>query len=222
MSLIVTFDCYGTLIDWLKGLRDALRKYLGLGDRLQDAFINIWGKRDLELVSSGYKPYRDILYEAFKYTLEKMDLEYSEDDVWKLVYSIKEWMPFSDVRDNLLRIKGHGLIGIISNTDREFILASIRNIGVSFDRVVVAEDIKLYKPNPRVFNLSRRLMGINRGDRWIHVSSYPEYDIIPARESGEDIELLLLNRYGYGGEDIRFADKVFDSFDELVDYIIRS
>lgn len=219
MRVIFTFDTYGTLIDWLGGIKITLRKLFNMDNEQTTRFIDIWGKYDYRLVQINYKPYREILYLSFKNTLDEMDVKYTDELLWDLVYSIKTWPPFPDTMENLLRLKKLGEIGIISNTDREFIQASVKNIGVEFDHIVVAEDIKLYKPDPRVFNKASKIIGVTANDKWFHISSYHKYDIIPAKKSGEKIITILLDRYGYKMEAGKYSDYVYEKFDELVEKV---
>lgn len=221
MRVIFTFDTYGTLIDWLGGIKNTLRRLFSLDEQEINRFISIWGMYDYELVQMEYRPYRDILSDAFRKTLNDMNIPYDQEKLDKLVYSIKEWRPFPDTKQNLLRLKDIGEIGIISNTDREFINASIRNMGVEFDHVVVAEDIKIYKPNPTVFNKAREIMEIKTEDKWFHISSYHTYDIIPAKKSGEKITTVLLDRYGYAEEAGKYSDYVYKKFSDLTSDIIN-
>ncbi len=201
---IVTFDCYGTLIDWLNGAKKAfINLFPGHREKV-DSFIRYWGEKDWELVNSGvYRPYREILAEGFRYALDKLGVEYDDEAIEKLTYSIYEWQPFPDVKPVLEELieRGHEL-GIISNTDRDFIEKSIENIGVEFKHVYVAEELKVYKPDPRVFELVGR--HIPR-EKWVHVSAYPNYDIYPAVKAG--VKSILLDRYGFRDE-VRGLDVV--------------
>ena len=219
-KIIYTFDCYGTLIDWLGGTRKKLREIYPDIDREKiDEVIGYWGEADWRLVSQGYRPYREILREGFEYALEKTGLPYDSSIVSSLVESIKEWMPFPDTKENLVKLSQVGELGIISNTDREFIEASIRNMGVEFKHVIVAEDIKIYKPNPEVFVKARELLGVVDDDVWIHISAYPNYDVIPAKKAG--VYTVLLDRYGLKEEGAGYADYVFIDFGELVEKILE-
>ncbi len=212
--MIITFDCYGTLIDWLGGAKKAfLELYPGEEEKV-DSFIKYWGEKDWELVSSGvYRPYREILRIGFKYALEKLGLEYDEETLERLTYSIYEWRPFPDVHDPLARLVEKGVeLGIISNTDRDFIMKSIEHIGVEFRHIIVAEDIKIYKPDPRVFIEARKRLP---KDRWIHVSAYPQYDIYPALEAG--VETILLDRYGYRDQVDQTKVRVIERLEELLE-----
>ncbi len=215
VNMIMTFDCYGTLIDWLSGAKKAfLNLYPDHKDKV-DAFIKYWGEKDWELVKSGvYKPYREILAIGFKYALERIGLEYDEDVIVKLTYSIYDWEPFPDVKEALEALLERDVeLGIISNTDRDFIMKSIENIGVEFKHVIVAEDIKLYKPDPRVFVKARELLPKTK---WIHVSSYPQYDIIPAIEAG--VDTILLDRYDLEDEVKELGVPVIKDINDLVKF----
>ena len=217
MRVIFTFDTYGTLIDWLGGVKETLKKLFNLEDETIDKFIQVWGEYDYRLVQSEYKPYREILMDGFKAALDRLEIPYTMEKLESLTLSIKEWPPFPDTTKNLLMLKKIGEIGIISNTDREFIQASISKMGVEFDHVVVAEDIKLYKPNPKVFHMASKIMGLDARSHWFHISSYHTYDIIPAKKSGLNIITVLLDRYGYAYQAGEYADYIFKSFDKLVD-----
>ncbi len=216
VNMIMTFDCYGTLIDWLSGAKSAfLKLYPGEEDRV-DLFIKYWGEKDWELVNTGvYRPYREILAIGFKHALDRLGLEYDEEVIEKLTYSIYDWKPFPDVKAALeTLIEKNVELGIISNTDRDFIMRSIENIGVEFKHVIVAEDIKIYKPDPRVFVKARELLPKTK---WIHVSSYPQYDIIPALEAG--VDTILLDRYNLEDEVKELGVPVIKDINNLVKFI---
>ena len=219
--LLFTFDCYGTLIDWLGGIRKEIRElYPNLRMRKINKFISYWSEKDLELVRQDYRTYREILGKGFVYALRKSALPYDEEILEKLVQSIKEWKPFPDTRKNLMTLKKVGELGIISNTDREFIEASIANMNIDFDHTIVAEDMKMYKPNPEVFGKAKDMMRVDRGDVWIHISSYPAYDIIPAKKM--NIYSILLDRYSFSTEMREcYADEVYRDFSILTEKIME-
>ena len=216
--VIATFDCYGTLIDWLSGAKEAFKEAYPEYSGLADDFIKYWGEKDWELVTSGiYRPYREILSTSFRYALDKLNLRYDNDVIEKLTYSIYRWRAFPDVKPALKKLIDEGVeLGIISNTDKNFIVKSIENIDVEFKYVIVAEDIKIYKPDPRVFKKAGEILP---KARWIHISAYPQYDIIPASKIG--IETILLDRYGlkYMVRDIDTI--VIDDIDKLPNLIIN-
>ncbi len=216
VNTVMTFDCYGTLIDWLNGAKKAfIELYPEHMDKVED-FIRYWGEKDWELVNSGvYKPYREILGQGFKYALNKLGLEYSDETIEKLTYSIYEWQPFPDVKEALEDLIDRGVeLGIISNTDRDFIEKSVENIGVEFKHIIVAEDIKIYKPDPKVFLKAREILP---NKKWIHVSSYPQYDIIPALKA--NIKTILLDRYNLKREVERLNIPIISHIKELTNFI---
>ena len=217
--LLFTFDCYGTLINWLGGVRGEIRElYPNLRIREINKFISCWSEKDLELVRQDYRPYREILRKGFEYALRQSALPYDKGILENLVQSIKKWKPFPDTRENLITLKKIGEIGIISNTDREFIEASIANMNIDFDHIIVAEDIEIYKPNPEVFGKAKDMMEVDEDDEWIHISSYPVYDIIPAKKMG--IYSILLDRYSFSTELRKcYADEVYRDFSTLTEKI---
>lgn len=214
MRVALTFDCYGTLIDWISGIKEAVRRLYVLNETELNRFVSLWLKRDLENVMGNYRKYRDIMKDNFKYALETMSLRYDLQTLNELVDSIKLWRAFPDVKNNLSRLKEVGEIYIVSNTDNEFIRASINNIGVDFDGVVTAEDLMAYKPNPAVFSYVKEKIHAKGGKIWIHISSYLSYDIKPAKLAGA--YTILLDRYNYCGDiDVEYADEIYKSFDKL-------
>lgn len=217
---LFTFDCYGTLIDWLGGIRSKFRELYPEFPEEVERFVSYWSEKDFLLVGGCYKPYKEILRKGFRYAIERLRLPYDDEILEKLTYSIKEWKPFQDTRENLLLLKEIGEIGIISNTDREFISASINNMKVEFDYVIVAEDLKIYKPHPEVFRSAKNILQIGVNDIWIHISSYIIYDIIPARKAG--VYTILLDRYKFMEmEETCLADEVYFNFGELTENIRR-
>jgi len=216
VNVIMTFDCYGTLIDWLSGAKKAFLKLYPSEENKVDIFIKYWGEKDWELVNSGiYRPYREILEEGFKYALEKLGLEYTDATIKSLTYSIYDWQPFQDVKMALEELLNRGVdLGIISNTDRDFIEKSVENIGVKFKYIIVAEDIKIYKPDPKVFYMAREILPRKR---WIHVSSYPNYDIIPAIKAG--VETILLDRYNLKSEVNGLNVAIIEDINRLMEFV---
>jgi len=212
-KIVFTFDCYGTLINWIEGVeREFIELYSSI--RLAKKFIKYWSEKDWELVNSGvYIPYRRILETSFKYALDKIGLDYNDDTLRKLVHSIYRWPPFPDVKPTLEKIRDMNIeLGIISNTDRDFIIKSIDNIGIDFDYIIVAEDIGIYKPDPRVFLKAGEYF---KNFRWIHVSAYPNYDIEPATKIG--VETILVDRYRYTDRGEVPATYIVKKFGDIVD-----
>ena len=194
--MTISFDCYGTLIDWergiLKSLKPVLRKHgIFLDD---DEILSIYAEieSDLERV---YRPYKEILELVVEEFGRRFGFEPDPYERNVLVDSIVEWEPFEDVRDTLLKIKKSHEIAVISNTDDDIIERSIEKIGVDFDHVITAQRVGSYKPSIEVFKKAMEMMKVSK-DEWIHVGQSVYHDIIPARKFG--LKTILVLRRGYG------------------------
>lgn len=181
----VSFDCYGTLIDWESGLRDAIQRILERKHIRMDAdrVISKWLEMDYILVQQAYRSYKQIMKGSLRYAMESNGIDYSESDGDLLVESLAFWRPFDDVRPALEGIKGKYRLIIISNIDNDLIAKSLELIGVGFDGVVTAEDVKAYKPSKRVFEYAIEKFGLVK-HRTLHASFSPRYDLLTAKSVG--------------------------------------
>lgn len=185
---MVTFDCYGTLIDWESGLGQFLYDFaLRNGDSTApsgDELRRRWEAIQFEMLHKQYKPYEQILGESLKAWCNERGYPYTVTDGPALVRSMRSWQPFHDTRPSLLRTRAAGMkLAIISNTDRSIISHSLKHIGVPFDEVITAEDCRAYKPSPAVFSQALVTLGIPAG-RMLHVAFGFKYDISQARRFG--------------------------------------
>ena len=195
---IATFDCYGTLIDWEGGFGSFLySKALRLGEEepapgreLRERFEAI----QFELIQGDYRPYREILAASVRALCEERGWPFDEGaDGEAVVRAIRSWQPFPDTRPALLRAQRAGLrLMIVSNTDRDIIEHSIRQIGVDFDEVQVAEDVRAYKPRDEVFAAALKQLG-EQPERVLHVAFGFKYDIGPATRAG--MQTAWVNRH---------------------------
>ena len=179
MKPLVTFDCYGTLIDWEGGMRAALG---AAPDGFTDRYIAI----EME-VERAYRPYRDVLRIALERTLAESGLP---GDPRAFAESIRRWPPFPETRDALERLRAAGLkLAILSNVDNDIIAESVRLIGVPFDWIVTAQDVGSYKPAPGHW---RRIRELAPDARLLHVGASALHDIRPARALG--LRSVWINR----------------------------
>ncbi|HEV2357864.1 MAG TPA: haloacid dehalogenase type II [bacterium] len=189
----VTFDCYGTLIDWEGGVADALGPFLGGAlDRGTVAARYIAAEAEVE--HGAYRPYREVLTEASGRLMRHLGhpLPPGREDV--LPESLPQWRPFPEVPDALRRLRDGGLrIAILSNVDRDLIQASVRQLGVTPDLVITAEECGSYKPAPAHWEMfgTRAQAG---PDRAIHVGASLYHDMIPAGRLG--YRTVFINRHG--------------------------
>jgi 2-haloacid dehalogenase len=173
-----TFDCYGTLIDWNSGLRAALGS-----DELLERYHEV--EPEVERESPGM-PYRHVLTEVSR--------RIGADDPESVAASLPDWEPFPEVRPALEQAREAGWsLAILSNTDRDYIEASMARIGVPFELAIVASEIGSYKPALGHWRAFERQTGRVPD---VHVAASLFHDIGPANELG--LKSVWVNRLGEG------------------------
>src|ERR687885_1904762 len=136
-----TFDCYGTLIDWNGGIRGELARVFG--ENRADELLERYHELEPEIEADGALTYREVLTEGMR----RLGAPPGEEDA--LARSLPSWQPFPEVRAALEQARDRGWrLAILSNTDRDFIDASIERIGVPFDLAIVASEIGSLKTAP--------------------------------------------------------------------------
>jgi 2-haloacid dehalogenase len=181
-----TFDCYGTLIDWNGGIRAALAR--AFGETRADEQLRRFHEIEPGLQKDGRRTYRDVLTEAMR------EMGADGDGVTALAESLPEWPAFPDVRPALEALRAGGWrLAILSNTDRDYIDASIQRIGVPIDLAIVASEIGSYKPAPRHWTEFFTRTGAERA-RHVHVAASLFHDIEPAAALG--LRAVWINRLG--------------------------
>ena len=193
-----TFDCYGTLVDWEGGAASFLYDLcLRRGDSAPPPGRELrdrWEAIQFELVSEReYRPYKQILADSLRMWMEERGLEWDPAEGDAIVRSIRSWQPFPDTRPALTRARDAGLkLVIVSNTDRDIIEHTLRQIGVPFDDVVTAEDCGAYKPSDVVFQTALERIG-EPPEAILHVAFGFKYDLPPAERAG--MRTAWVNRY---------------------------
>jgi 2-haloacid dehalogenase len=186
MDRWATFDCYGTLIDWNGGIRRELARIFG--EERADERLARYHEVEPRLQADGERTYRDVMAAA----LRELGAPAEEEDA--LVRALPSWAPFPEVREALERARASGWkLAILSNTDRDFIEASIERIGVPFELAIVASEIGSYKPAHGHWRRFFEQVDAPR-DRHVHVAQSHFHDIVPAGELG--LRSVWINRYG--------------------------
>jgi 2-haloacid dehalogenase len=181
-----TFDCYGTLIDWNGGIRRELARVFT--NERADTLLARYHELEPQLQADGELTYREVLTEAMR----RLGTPEGEEDA--LARSLPTWQPFPEVQPALEETRSRGWkLAILSNTDRDFIDASMQQLGVPFELAIVASDIGSYKPGHRHWERFFEETGASR-DGHAHVAASQFHDIAPANELG--LRSVWINRLG--------------------------
>jgi 2-haloacid dehalogenase len=186
---VLTFDCYGTLIDWEAGLYAALQPLLRAGrvGLERDAALAEFARH--EAAQQSATPalrYAELLAEVHRRLARQWQVTVAEADHAAFGRSVREWPAFPDSAAALAYLKRHYKLVILSNVDRESFSGSQARLGVAFDAVCTAEDIGSYKPDPRNFRyLTDRVAKLGlRADSILHTAQSLYHDHAPAQAAG--------------------------------------
>ena len=182
----LTFDCYGTLIDWEAGILGAVRSVGGLSDVDDETLLDEYSNAEAALEAGPYRRYREITVEAMATVARAHGVEPTEDDVARLGGSVVDWPAFGDSHDALTRLATRFRLGVLTNCDDDLFAASNARLGVVFDWIVTAQQVGSYKPDERNFAaLTARLAedGVTT-DRSLHVAQSLFHDHAPAQRLG--------------------------------------
>jgi 2-haloacid dehalogenase len=201
-----TFDCYGTLVDWEGGLGTFLYSLaLDRGDQAPDAgraMRERWEAIQFEVIGGEYRPYKEVLAESLRAWCEERGYEYDDADGEALVRAMRSWQPFPDTRPALTRVREAGVrLVIVSNTDRDILEHTLRQIEVPFDDAVTAEDVRSYKPADAHFEEALERIG-EPPEQVLHVAFGFKYDIGPANRHGMSSAWVNRHREPRPGDDV--------------------
>jgi 2-haloacid dehalogenase len=182
---VMTFDCYGTLIDWETGLLAALRAALGsaadaLGD---DPLLELFARHEAVAEAGPYRRYRDILGACLVAIADELGASVDEAAVATFGGSVADWPAFADSVGALARLRTRYRLGVVTNCDDDLFAASERRLGLAFDWVVTAQQVGSYKPDPRNLEVALERIGRPR-DRVLHVAQSLYHDHVPAKALG--------------------------------------
>lgn len=181
-----TFDCYGTLIDWERGILQALRARPGIeGD--DEALLAAFARHEHTVQEADpVLLYPHVLARVYRAIAAELGHAATDADAEAFGASIGDWPSFPDTVDALAYLKQHGLLMVLSNVDRASFAVSARRLGDPFHAVVTAEDVGSYKPAPAHFERARTLLaeeGIGP-DQVLHVAQSLFHDVQPGRAAG--------------------------------------
>jgi 2-haloacid dehalogenase len=181
----LTFDCYGTLIDWETGLTEAFRPVLaahGIGLDREDVLVR-YARYEAAAESGPYLRYRDVLAAGLRGVAGELGFEPSAEELATFGGSVAEWPAFPDSAAALTRLKTRFRLGVITNCDDDLFAASNKRLGVDFDWIVTAQQAGSYKPDERNFHLAFERISLPR-ERILHVAQSLFHDHVPAQRLG--------------------------------------
>lgn len=189
----LTFDCYGTLVDWEAGISRALAKVSGCGADSIDALVAGYIRHEAAIEKSGFDAYKNVQARALRALADEQgfSIAVGEEDI--LSRTLPDWPVFADTCEALARLKRRFRLGVLSNVDRDLFAGTQLRLGVEFDLLVTAQDVQSYKPGHGHFE--RMLEQVGRDKSIVlHVAQSLFHDAQPAGELG--LNYVWINRYG--------------------------
>ena len=181
---VLTFDCYGTLIDWGAGIVGHLQPLLLERDAhvIDDFLLEFFAETEPVVQQDGVA-YADVLREVLRRLGDRLAFSPSDEMLDAFAESAGDWAPFPDTVEALARLGESVDLAIVSNVDNAIFEATAAKLGAEFKHVITAEEVGAYKPDPRMFEAARRAVG---GARVLHVAQSLYHDIAPASSLGLD------------------------------------
>src|ERR687887_132061 len=190
----VTADCYGTLIDWEKGIGDAFsaeaeRDGLSIDEA---ALVKRFLEVQAEVMSGSYELYAEVLRRTAVKVAEEIGWEIEPSRAQFLPDSVARWQPFREANAAMDRLAKRYEIGIVSNIDDKLLGLSRRHLRTDLDLVVTAQQVRSYKPDPAHFRECARRIGGKKG--WLHIASGYDTDVAPLLKM--NVPVIWVNRKG--------------------------
>lgn len=182
----LTFDCYGTLIQWDEGLKAVVADILrDKGEHAVDVdrLIQVYDRHEHRLEQiPPYRPFRELSTQGLQLALEELGLTSDPQDSQRLASAIPRMPPFREVIATLAQLKAMGFkLCIVSNTDDDIIAGNVAQLGGHIDRVITAQQAGAYKPDPRLFDYAHQQLGVTR-EQAVHICASPMLDHTAARD----------------------------------------
>ena len=195
---VLTFDCYGTLIDWETGIAMAVRAQLGdaIAQRSDDELLAAFAavEHDAEV---PYKPYREVLALCLRRIGERFGVPVREAQATAFGESVGLWPAFTDSPAALRRLQSRFTLAVITNCDDDLFARSEARLGIKFNHVITAQQVGSYKPALRNFHVAHERIGVPR-ERILHVAQSLYHDHVPAKQLGMTT-VWINRRAGRGG-----------------------
>jgi 2-haloacid dehalogenase len=182
---ILTFDCYGTLINWEEGILTCLRGILaGHGKSADDAtMLQLYGDFEAAAEHGEYRCYRDVLASVVHDFGKHFDFAPTNQEAESLAESIRNWKPWPDTVGALRKLHERYKLAIVSNVDDDLFASTHPQLGVKFDHVITAQQARAYKPSLKIFELAFSRIGAPV-QSILHVAQSVYHDVVPAQSLG--------------------------------------
>lgn len=222
----LTFDCYGTLIDWESGILHCLKPlFQRRGKDPEPAeILKSFVKNEAALESGPWHPYREILKLACKNVGEDFHLTLSETECEMLPNQLPDWPPFSDTVSVLHQLRRRYKLVILSNTDDSLFAGTASKLGIVFDEIITAEQLHSYKPGTAHFEEAIKRLNVPV-DRILHVAQSLYHDHVPAKKLGFRTVLIkrpsILASTGLAPSATAQPDWQFDSLRTLAEELCQ-
>jgi 2-haloacid dehalogenase len=177
----MTFDCYGTLIDWETGLLAALRPIAG--DHDDEALLETFARHESALEAGPYMTYREVLAGSLRAMGADLGFEPTDEQVAAFAGSVGDWPAFPDSPGALAALEQRFRLGVITNCDDDLFARSNERLQVEFDWIVTAQQARGYKPHPEPFALAAERIDVPL-ERVLHVAQSLYHDHVPAKAAG--------------------------------------
>jgi 2-haloacid dehalogenase len=190
---VLSFDCYGTLIDWESGIFSALRSIVNAHRvTLSDsALLELYSELEADAEQGEFRSYRDVLEAVVRGFGERLGFTPTDAEACSLPESLSSWQPFTDTVAALQKLERTYKLAIISNVDDDLFAASAQKLEIEFDHVITAQQARAYKPSLTIFKLAQERTGIPP-ERWLHIGQSIYHDVLPAKSLG--ISTVWVNR----------------------------
>ncbi|PIG93120.1 haloacid dehalogenase type II [Gloeocapsopsis sp. IPPAS B-1203] len=181
----LTFDCYGTLIDWESGILGAMKPILSAhGVEVDDReIIRYYSEFEPVIQQNGYIKYREVLKKVGQKFGDRFSFIPTSTEINSLPESLQNWQPFPDTIEALHLLKQKYKLVIVSNVDNDLFAATAKHLKVEFDEIITAEQAQSYKPSLNNFKLTFSRIGVPK-EQILHVAASLYHDIVPARSLG--------------------------------------
>lgn len=190
---ILTFDCYGTLINWEEGILGCLHRVLANhGKDVDDATIlRLYGDFEASAEQGEYRCYRDVLQSVVRQFGEQLGFAPTDQEARSLPESMPNWKPWPDTAIALRQLRRFFRLAIVSNVDDDLFAATQPQLGVEFNQIITAQQAQAYKPSLKIFELALSRIAVP-AHRVLHVGQSLYHDVIPAQSLG--LATVWINR----------------------------